>query len=64
MQDAWTSFARTGNPSCKSLGNWPRYSEGRATMIFDRDSRVENAAYEPERRIWETLEQLEYSNMP
>jgi para-nitrobenzyl esterase len=64
MQDAWVSFARTGNPSCNSLGVWPRYSEGRASMIFDRNSRVEKAAYEEERQIWETLEQLEYSNMP
>jgi para-nitrobenzyl esterase len=64
MQDAWTSFARTGNPSCKSLGSWPRYSQDRATMIFDRSSRVEKAPYEPERRVWGTLELLEYSNMP
>jgi len=33
-------------------------------MIFDRTSRLEKAAYEEERRVWETLEELEYSNMP
>ena len=64
MQDAWLSFARTGNPSCQSLGDWPQYCEGRASMIFDSNSRVEKAAYEEERHVWETLEELEYSSMP
>jgi len=64
MQDAWTSFARTGDPGCPSLGPWPRYSENRATMIFDRASRLEQAAYDPERRIWDSVKTLKYSNMP
>ena len=64
MQDAWVSFARTGNPSCKSLGEWPQYCDGRSSMIFDRNSRIEKAAYEEERKIWETLDELKYSNMP
>ncbi len=64
MQNAWTSFARAGNPSCQSLGTWPPYSEGRATMIFDRISRLEKAPYEEERRIWDSVQQLKYSNMP
>jgi para-nitrobenzyl esterase len=64
MQDAWLSFARTGNPSCRSLGDWPQYCEGRASMVFDRSSRVEKAVYEEERHVWETLEELEYSSMP
>ncbi len=64
MQDAWVSFARSGDPSSARLGAWPEYSEGRASMIFDGNSRVEHAAYEAERRVWETVEELEYSNMP
>jgi para-nitrobenzyl esterase len=64
MQDAWVSFARTGNPACESCGEWPPYCEGRATMIFDRNSRLEKAAYEEERKVWESLEELKYSNMP
>lgn len=64
MQDAWISFARTGNPSCESIGAWPQYSNGRACMIFDKTSRVEKAPYEEERRVWETLDVLEYSSMP
>lgn len=64
MQDAWVRFARTGDPTCKSLGDWPQYSEGRASMIFDSPSRIERAAYEEERHVWETVQELEYSNMP
>jgi para-nitrobenzyl esterase len=64
MQDAWVSFARSGNPSCASLGEWPKYSDQRAAMIFDRDCRVEIATYEEERAVWETVEELKYSNMP
>jgi para-nitrobenzyl esterase len=64
MQDAWISFSRTGNPSCNNLGEWPQYCDGRASMIFGRNSRVEKAAYEEERQIWETLEEMKYSSMP
>lgn len=64
IQDAWGSFARAGDPSCPSLGVWPKYSEGRATMVLGRNSRVERALYEPERQIWESLRQLPFSNMP
>ena len=41
MQDAWTSFARTGNPSCESLGKWPPYCEKQITMTLGKDSRLE-----------------------
>ncbi len=64
MQDAWVTFAHIGNPSCKSLGGWPRYSDGRSTMVFGKNSRIEKAVYEEERRIWDTLHELKYSNMP
>lgn len=64
MQDAWTSFARTGSPTSESLGEWPRYSEARSSMFFDRDSRVEKAVMEEERSIWESVRILKYSNMP
>ena len=37
---AWTSFARTGNPSTKDL-HWPAYDpKSHTTMLFDRQSRV------------------------
>ncbi len=64
MQDAWTSFARTGKPSCAQLGEWPQYGEERATMVLDSNCRVEKAVMEEERRVWETLHELQFANMP
>ena len=58
MQDAWFSFARTGDPSCESLGKWEPYCENRTTMIFDMECRVEQAPYEEERAIWDTFDML------
>lgn len=55
MQDAWTSFARTGDPGCVSLGTWPPYGSRRLTMILGNECRIEEAPYEEERRVWESL---------
>ena len=41
VQDAWISFARTGDPNHKGLPEWPAYEPAhRATMIFDTKSKV------------------------
>ncbi len=41
MQDAWISFARTGNPNHKGMPAWPTYdAQRRATMIFNTESKV------------------------
>lgn len=41
MQDAWISFARTGDPNHKGLPDWLAYEPAhRATMIFDTKSQV------------------------
>jgi para-nitrobenzyl esterase len=58
IQDAWTAFARTGNPSCKSIGKWDPYGNRRVTMILDKECRLENAPYEEERAVWDTFEML------
>lgn len=55
MQDSWVAFARTGDPSNAGVGPWPRYGKGRATMIFDRECRVEEDPYGEERRAWEAI---------
>ena len=48
MGRAWIAFARDGNPG------WPVYSTAeRATMVFDRASRVENDPCGAERKVWE-----------
>ena len=51
LQDAWVAFARTGNPSCDSLGEWPEYGDRRTTMRLGANSHVEDDAYGEERRI-------------
>ncbi len=64
MQDAWLSFAVSGNPSCDSLGNWPQYSGQKHTMILGKDSRLEKEAYEEDRRLWDSITMIEMGNMP
>jgi para-nitrobenzyl esterase len=56
IQDAWLAFARTGNPSCKSVGDWPRYTEaGRATMLFGARTARQDAPFDEERRAWDAI---------
>lgn len=41
MQDAWTSFARYGNPSCESIGIWPEYGTEKKIMILGKETYIE-----------------------
>jgi carboxylesterase type B len=58
IQDSCAAFAHTGDPSCASIGQWPVYGKNRSTMIFDTDTRVENAPYEVERSAWDKYDSL------
>jgi len=55
IQDAWLAFARTGDPSCESIGKWPVYGNNRMTMMLGNPCNVEEAPYEDERRAWEKV---------
>ena len=56
MQDAWLSFARSGDPSCASIGTWSPYNEAhRATMVFNETTKLEDAPNDAERRAWEKV---------
>ena len=55
IQDAWLAFARTGNPSCESLGKWPVYGSDRETMILGEKCYVAEAPYDDERRAWDPV---------
>jgi len=55
IQDAWLAFARTGDPSCQSLGTWPTYGEHRETMLLGEECHVEEAPYDEERRAWDSV---------
>jgi len=51
--DAWLAFARSGDPSCKSLGRWPTYTTAeRATMVLGEKTRLAHAPLDEERRAW------------
>jgi para-nitrobenzyl esterase len=56
IQDSCTAFARTGDPSCKSIGKWPVYGKDRRTMILDKNTRVEAAPYDMERKAWDKID--------
>ena len=53
VHDALLAFMRTGDPATDAF-IWPHYEpERRATLILDRESGVEDAPREAERRFWE-----------
>jgi len=54
IQDAWITFARTGNPSCDSVGKWLPYGNRRSTMIITDKCHIEEEPYDEERRVWES----------
>ncbi len=54
MQDAWLAFARSGDPSNESTGEWKRYDEAhRPTMVFGANTKLEDAPRDEERRAWD-----------
>jgi para-nitrobenzyl esterase len=53
MSATWAAFARSGNPDNSRLPKWPKYSlDEQATMIFDKECRVENDPYSDRRLVW------------
>lgn len=56
MQDAWTSFARSGDPSHAGLGSWPAFDPARAaSMVFGPESRVVDGPQQDELAFWQGL---------
>ncbi|MGA9722422.1 MAG: carboxylesterase/lipase family protein [Candidatus Binatus sp.] len=57
MQDAWLAFARSGDPSNETTGEWKAYDESRRpTMVFGAGTKLENAPRDEERRAWEAVQ--------
>jgi para-nitrobenzyl esterase len=53
MGTAWANFARTGNPNAEGLPDWPAYdATKRATLIIDKECRIENDPHGELRRLW------------
>ncbi|MGH9089847.1 MAG: carboxylesterase/lipase family protein [Acidimicrobiales bacterium] len=57
MRDAWTAFARAGDPSHPGSGSWPAWDPGRrATMVFGPGGgAVEHAPRNEELAVWERV---------
>jgi para-nitrobenzyl esterase len=55
MVDAWTRFARTGDPNGSGLPVWPRYGTEHATMEFGSHSDVVLDPYGAERKAWHDI---------
>jgi len=56
MQDAWLSFARSGDPSGESVGTWAAYDEARRpTMVFGASTGADAAPRDQERRAWDAI---------
>ena len=54
MMDAWTSFAKTGNPSHDGIDTWKPYDpDQRNTMIFGVDTHLEEDPFGGERALWD-----------
>jgi para-nitrobenzyl esterase len=53
---SWVSMARNGTPNNSKIPNWPAYdATQRATMIFDREVRVENDPRGEIRKFWDSM---------
>ncbi len=61
MQAAWLAFARTGNPSCPLVGQWPEYDpKQRTTMIIDDPPRMVVDPDREKRRAWARARQADH----
>lgn len=56
MSDSLVAFARTGDPNHPGVPPWQPYSlEGRETMVFDTETRLENDPRGGERRLYDRV---------
>jgi len=53
MASSLLAFAKNGNPNNSRVPHWPRFdASSRATMVFDRDTRIERDPHETLRKAW------------
>ncbi|HEX4527912.1 MAG TPA: hypothetical protein VIA11_00750 [Acidimicrobiia bacterium] len=57
VHQAWTSFARDGDPSCEALGQWPPFSpDTGATKVIDVTASIEDSRHAPLVSMWHARE--------
>ena len=60
ISEAYIAFAKTGNPNNPKLPSWPPYDQtNRATMVFDKVSKVVNDPRSEPRKMFS---QVPYEN--
>lgn len=53
LASTWLAFAKTGDPNNPHIPEWPRFdSLQRATLVFDRNTRVEGDPHGALRKLW------------
>jgi len=53
LASTWVAFANTGDPNNSQIPYWPPFQEAeRATMVFDRNTRIERDPYRKLREFW------------
>jgi para-nitrobenzyl esterase len=56
MAATWTAFARSGKPDNPAIPHWPAYTAAdRATLVLDRQCRVENDYGRETRSLWKEI---------
>ena len=56
MSSVWAAFARHGQPDHPSIPAWPAYdADNRATLILDKECRIENDPRGKERHLWQDI---------
>jgi para-nitrobenzyl esterase len=54
MQEAWMAFARSDDPACDAVGEWPSYDPvRRPTMVFGPDGGLQDDPRREERVVWD-----------
>jgi para-nitrobenzyl esterase len=56
LASVWVAFAKSGNPNCQQIPQWPAFTpQRRETMIFDTSPRAENDPAHATRLLWNEL---------
>lgn len=56
MMDSWVTFARMGNPNHEGFPEWPPYNKTqRATMILNKNPKLEFAQLDTLREVWDEI---------